>query len=110
MSPDRTIVVPAPLMGMVDASLELESADGEAGDMSLIVAGETVARGEGFRAAQVGPSLLELPDERLAGMFGAFLAHALESAEADARSGWSVLDDRASDWTDALAMMEMDAE
>jgi hypothetical protein len=105
---DRTIQIPAPYMGGIDALLTLETPDGERGDMELTVAGETVARGEGFGAARVGPSLLEMSDERLAGLFGGFLAHALESSEEGARDGWPILDERASDWTDALALMEDD--
>lgn len=106
--PDRTIIIPASYMGWVDATLELNTPDGESGSMTLTVAGDTIAHGETFRAAEYGPSLLEMTDERLAGMFGAFLAHALESSDPDARDGWPILTDTASDWTDALALMEMD--
>jgi hypothetical protein len=102
-SPDRTIIVPATYMGQIDAVLALETGDGESGTMELSVAGTIVARGEGFGAAQIGPSLLEMSDEALASMFGAFLAHALESSEPDARDGWPILADEASDWTYALA-------
>lgn len=109
MSADRTITIPSQYMGGIDATLELETPDGERGDMTLSVAGEIVARGEGFGAAQVGPSLLEQSDERLADLFGSFLSHALESSDDDARDGWPILTDAASDWTDALTLMEEDA-
>lgn len=105
MRADRTIIIPAPYVGMPDAVLTLETPDGERGDMALSVASVIIARGEDFCAAQVGPSLLEQSDSRLAALFGGFLGHALESSEPDARDGWSVLDDeQASDWTDALAL------
>lgn len=103
---DRFVNVPAPYIGQPDATLVLETDNGERGDMTLYVAGRVVARGEGFGAAQVGPSLLEMESGELAEMFGAFLSHALESGEDDARAGWSVLTDDASEWCDALSMME----
>lgn len=105
-SADRFIIVPAYYVNQSDATLILETPNGERGDLSLYVAGRCVARGEGFGAHQSGPSLLEMTDARLAGMFGAFLSHALESSEDGARSGWPTLTDDASDWTDALSMME----
>lgn len=102
---DRTITIPALYVGTPDAVLTLETPDGERGDMALSVDGVVIARGEDFCAPQVGLSLLEQSDGSLAGLFGNFLAHALESSEADARDGWSVLDEeQAGDWTDALAL------
>jgi hypothetical protein len=101
---DRAIAIPSPYMGGIDAVLTLETPDGERGDMELSVAGQIVARGEDFHAPQVGPSLLEQSDESLVALFGAFLSHAFESSEDDARDGWPILADAASDWTDALAM------
>jgi hypothetical protein len=109
MSADRRIAIPALYIGRIDAELSLETLDGERGDMTLSVAGEIVARGEDFRAAQVGPSLLEQSDQALAALFGGFLSHALESSEDDARAGWSVLTDEASEWTDALTIFGDDA-
>lgn len=103
---DRFVVVPASYVGVPDATLTLETPDGERGDMTLYAAGRVVARGEGFGAPQAGPSLLEMTDERMAGTFGSFLSHALESSEDGARAGWSVLTDDASEWTDALSLME----
>ena len=105
MSPDRTIVIPSLYMGQIDATLTLDTADGERGDMALSVAGEEIARGEDFQAAQIGPSLLEMSDADLAAMFGSFLSYALESSDPGARDGWSVLEaDSASDWADALTL------
>jgi hypothetical protein len=105
---DRAITVEASYIGQPDAILTLDTPDGERGDMTLTVAGEIVARGEGFGAAEIGPSLLELSDGQLAGLFGAFLAYALESSEDGAQDAWPVLTDAAGDWTDALALMEED--
>lgn len=110
MNPARTITIPADYYGEHDAELNLYTDDGEVGTMSLAVDGCELARGEGFRAASFGPNLLELSDARLAGMFGAFLAHALESSEPDAQDGWSLLTEDAAAWTDTLALMEEGAE
>jgi hypothetical protein len=105
---DRSITVLAPYTGWTDGTLELDSPDGESGTLTLLVGETIIARGETFRAAQVGPSLLELSDGQLAGLFGSFLAHALESSEDGARDGWSILTDAAGDWADALYLMEED--
>lgn len=105
---DRRITIPSLYMGQPDAELTLETPDGERGTMALVVEGVTLASAGDFNAPQIGPSLLEQSDAQLAGMFGGFLAHALESSEPDARDGWEVLLDDASDWTDALALMEAD--
>lgn len=106
-SSDRIIVIPAPYMGWIDGRLSLFTDDnGETAAISLSVGLEIIARGEGFRAPAIGASLLEMSDERLAGMFGAFLSHALESSDPDARDGWPILRDDASDWADALTLMD----
>lgn len=107
--PDRTITIPASYMGEQDATLTLDTPDGERGNMTLELDGCTIAAGEDFRAASFGPSLLEMSDGELAGMFGGFLAHALESSEEGARAGWSILSDDAAEWTDALALMDEDS-
>jgi len=105
---DRSITIPAMYVGQSDAELTLETPDaGESAEITLwSVKGEVIAQADDFRAAQIGPSLLEVSDRQLAEMFGAFLAHAL--ADDDAREGWKVLTDDASDWTDALALFEDD--
>jgi len=103
---DRRIVIPAPYMGMVDAELTLDSPDGERGNMELAAGGTIIARGEGFGAPQIGPSLLEMTDAQLAEMFGGFLSHALESSEPDARDGWPILfDDIAADYATSCALI-----
>lgn len=104
--PDRCETVPAMCMGQVDAELRVFSADGETADMALCVLGETVARGSGFNRPQIGPyTWFDVPTAELLGTFGAFLSHALESSEPDARDGWPVLTDAAADWTDALLIL-----
>jgi len=105
---DRRITIPSLYMGQPDAELTLETPDGERGTMTLTVAGEVLASADDFNAPRIGLSLLEQSDARLAGLFGGFLAYALESSDPDARDGWQVLRDEASDWTDALALMEND--
>lgn len=105
--PDRSIAIPGSYYDDSHALLNLETPDnGESGTMSLEVDGCTLACGEGFRAASFGPSLLEMSEARLAGMFGAFLAHTLESSDAEDREGWSILTDDAAAYTDTLALMD----
>jgi hypothetical protein len=106
MSADRIIVIPAPYVGWIDGRLSLYTSDfGETATISLSVGCEIIARGEGFGAPQIGPSLLEMSVAELAEMFGAFLSHALESSDDGARDSWSILRDGASDWCDALSLM-----
>jgi hypothetical protein len=65
--------------------------------------GHVIADADGFRPGagyDFGP---ERPG-MTAGTFGAFLANALEDGEA--RDDWTTIADDASDWTDALAIME----
>lgn len=104
---DRVVIVPASYIDQPAGRLELETPDGETGTITLRVSGAPVAVGTGFRAPVCGYSLLEMHPARLAGMFGRFLAHALESSDPDARDGWQ-LTDSASDWADALTMLEID--
>jgi hypothetical protein len=104
---DRVVIVPAKYIGQSAGRLELETPDGETGTITLRVSGAPVAIGTGFRAPVCGYSLLEMHPARLAGMFGAFLTHALESSEPNARDGWE-LADSASDWADALTLLELD--
>lgn len=99
-----SITIPAPYVGMDDAQLEVESDEyGDSYAMTLRAAdGHVIASASGFRpgAAQ------DFGDDHAvntAGTFGAFLANALDDPEA--RDGWVLADD-ASDWSDALAMME----
>jgi hypothetical protein len=103
----RTVIIPATRVGEPAARLELDTADGESGAITLRVSGAILAFATGFRAPQYGASLLEMTDAHLAGMFGGFLAHALESTEPGARDGWT-LTDTASDWVDALTLLEPD--
>jgi hypothetical protein len=103
--PERTITIAAPYYDEHDAILTLETADGEIGSMTLSVDDCTLASGEGFRPASFGPSLLEMSDNALAGMFGSFLAHALESSEDGAQDGWTYLSDDAQAWADELTLM-----
>lgn len=108
MHPDRTITIPAQFVGQPDAELRIVTADGEEASMSLVLGGRILALGQGFRVARVGPhTWLDMPEEQVACMFGAFLADAFESSKGD---GWPVLTDEASEWTEALAIMEYDAQ
>jgi hypothetical protein len=105
-SPDRIIVVPSPFRDGFPARLSIFSPDGETATMSLSVGLEIIARGEGFRRPQYGPfTWLDAPESSVVDTFGAFLAHALESSEDDARDGWSILTDAASDWADELVSL-----
>ena len=105
-SPDRIIVVPSPFIDGFDAALRVFSPDGETATMSLSVGLEIIARGEGFRRPEIGPyTWLDAPESEVIGTFGAFLSHALESSEDDARDGWSILTDAAGDWSDALGVV-----
>jgi hypothetical protein len=113
--PDH-IIIPALYMGGVDATLTVESdAYGDRYTMTLAMLGRPLARGEGFGPG-VALDFATSDDDNPAnvaltvGTFGAFLAHALESSEDDAREGWSVLEDDASDWTDALTLYAMELE
>jgi hypothetical protein len=113
--PDH-IIIPALYMGGVDATLTVESdAYGDRYTMTLAMLGRPLARGEGFGPG-VALDFATSDDDNPANValtvstFGAFLAHALESSEDDAREGWSVLEDDASDWTDALTLYAMELE
>jgi hypothetical protein len=102
---DRTIIVPSSYVGTPDAILSLSTVDGEQATMTLTVNGETVAVGEGFRCPAAGSwTWLDCGDAQIVGTFGSFLAHAIESSDGDARNGWPVLTDDASDWSDALTL------
>lgn len=106
-TPDRTIAIPSPRTDMTDAELCVYSADGgETAEMILRASGQTIAHGAGFRVAECGRwTWLDMPPAELSSTFGAFMAHAVESSETDARDGWPTLTDAASDWTDALALL-----
>lgn len=107
----RRILIPAPYVGQSDAILAVDSTDGETAVMSLELEGAIVARGGEFRRPAFGAHTWhDAPAREVAGTFGAFLAHALESGEEGARDGWDVLTEAAEDWTDALAMLEWEAE
>jgi hypothetical protein len=107
--PDH-ITIPALYMGGVDATLTVEpNAYGDRYTMTLAVLGRPLARAEGFGPG-VALDFATSDDDNPANValtvstFGAFLSHALESSEDDAREGWSILTDDASDWADALTL------
>jgi hypothetical protein len=106
---DRTIIVPSPFMGGIDAILEVDSPDGETAHMTLSAAGEVLAAAGEFRRAEVGRwTWLDAPEGEIAGTFGAFLTAALEYEEgSEERSGWDILDDsRAGDYAISLYELE----
>jgi hypothetical protein len=113
--PDH-ITIPAQYMGAVDATLTVESDSyGDRYSMTLAVLDRVIARGEGFGPGAACDFATSDEDDarhlaHTVDTFGAFLAHALESSEDDAREGWSVLTDDASDWVDALTIYAMDLE
>ena len=111
-SPGRVVIVPGPYVDSPAGRLELETPDaGETGHLVLTAAGAIIAAGGTFRAPEYGASLLEQSSASLAGMFGAFLSHALESSEPDAREGWAeIRDDSAGAWADALATFDHEQE
>lgn len=102
-----SITIPSLYIGTPDASLEVEAdCYGDSYTMTLRAAdGHVIASAGGFRP---GACRDFGPDAHTAGTFGAFLSHALESSDDDARAGWDVITDDASDWADALALMEVD--
>jgi hypothetical protein len=105
-----SITVPALYVGTPDATLTVDTETGEHYRMTLTHAdGHVIADADGFRP---GAGFDFGPDRpgMTAGTFGAFLAHALESetGEDDPRRDWDTIADDASDWTDALALMEED--
>ncbi|MEJ7786175.1 MAG: hypothetical protein WKF96_15320 [Solirubrobacteraceae bacterium] len=105
----RTIEVPALTIGAADAVLGIETSDGETASMALLVNGSTVARGEGFRVAEAGPwTWLDMPEREVVETFAAFLSHAVESSDEDAREAWPILTDEAAEWTDALSLYSAD--
>lgn len=111
----RTITIPAFYMGRVDALLTVEPCerpfpleDREYVRMTLTVLGRVVADGAPFGTG-VGGCWDDRSDAEVAGTFGSFLAHALESREDDARDGWTVLADDADEWTDSLTLMAENA-
>ncbi len=98
----RSVTIPAPYVGMSDATLTLIVHD-ERATMFLSADDRTIAIGEGFRRPEIGAlAWADCPDTELADVFGSFLAHALESDEEGARDAWPLLTEEASDWTDAL--------
>jgi hypothetical protein len=111
-----TITIPAQYMGAIDATLTVEpDAYGDRFTMTLAVLDHVIARGESFSPGAACDFATSDDDDarhlgHTVGTFGAFLAHALESSEDDAREGWSVLEDDASDWTDALTLYAMELE
>ena len=108
-APARTLTVPAAYIGQSDALLTIDTSDGEAATMALVVNGEPVAVGDGFRVAEAGTSSwLDMPEREVVDTFGSFLAHAFESSEPDAREGWAILTEEASDWVDALSLYSAD--
>jgi hypothetical protein len=111
--PDH-ITIPAPYMGGIDATLTVESdAYGDRFAMELAVLGQPIARGEGFGPGAACDFATSDDDDarhlaHTVDTFGVFLSHALESTEEDARDGWPILTDAASDWTDALICFGME--
>lgn len=103
-----TITVPAAYMGTEDATLTVDyDGMGDHYRMTLTHAdGHVIADASGFRPGAGFDFGAHRPGQT-AGTFGAFLANALE--EAEARAGWDTIADDASEWTDALALMEEDA-
>lgn len=100
-----TIIVPATYADQPDATLTVKpDCYGDSYTMTLAVAGRIIAQGEDFRPGAAS----DFGDGEAAAYtvetFGSFLAHAIESSDDDARNGWSVLTDDASDWVDALAL------
>lgn len=74
------------------------SGDGERAAIELRAGAQVLARGEDFRVAQVGRwTWLDMPAREVVSTFGAFMLHALESNEPDARAGWPILEDAAGD-------------
>ena len=101
----RTIEVPSLYRGTPDASLTLPTWDAEEAVMALSVDDRDVAVGEGFGVPAAGThDWLTCDDSYVLATFGAFLAHAIESSDDDAREGWPVLTEDAADWVDALTL------
>jgi hypothetical protein len=104
-TPDRIIAIPALYVDTPDAALRVFSADGETASITLAIGTRIIARGETFRRPEIGPyTWFDAPEAEIVDTFGAFLAHAFESSEPDARDGWPILEDEASDWADAMAL------
>lgn len=92
-----------------NAALSIDTADGEFANMALVCDGRTLALGEGFRVAEAGRwTWLDMPEREVVDTFGAFLSHAVESSDDEARKGWPVLTDEAADWADELALFGED--
>lgn len=101
-----TITIPATYIGVPDAELSIDSYDGDSYRMTLTHAdGHVIADADGFRPG-AGQDFGPHRPGMTAGTFGAFLAHALEDSSGEARADWDTISDDASDWTDALSMME----
>jgi len=105
----RTFDVPSDRAGVADARLIIGTTNGEAATMALLVNGAAVAVGVDFGVAECGRwTWLDMPEREAVETFGAFLSHAVESSEADAREGWPTLTDEAADWLDALTLYAED--
>ena len=104
MSREESIVVPAPFVGMVDGDLTVEADEfGDSYMMRLVAAGRVIAEAHGFRPGACRDFGADHA-EHTAGTFRAFLSAAVEDPEFAAE--WDVLADDASDWADALIMLE----
>jgi hypothetical protein len=110
MSTDRTFTIPALYIGEADATLSVESSDGETATMTLTIAGRLIAEREGFRRPEIGPhTWWNAPESDVVGTFAAFFDHAVNSGEDGAQDGW-MLEDSANGWTDALTIYAAELE
>jgi len=110
MSTDRTFTIPALYIGEDDATLSVESFDGQTATMTLTTAGRLIAEGEGFRRPKIGAhTWWDAPESDVVGTFAAFFDHAVNSGEDGAQDGW-MLEDSANGWTDALSLYANELE
>lgn len=113
------ITIPASYVGTPDATLTVDSYDGDGYTMALTAAdGRIIAQASGFRPGASRDFGSEHP-LHTASTFGAFLGAAVEALRYgsyedprtdpdSAASNWDVLADDADEWADALIMMALD--
>jgi hypothetical protein len=106
---DRSFTIPAMYVGQHDATLVMDSLDGETATMTLSVDGREVARGFDFRRPEIGPyTWWDAPESDVVGVFAAFFAHAIETGEHD---GWEFpFANEIGDWDSALALYAAELE
>jgi len=106
MRDDDTIKVPAMYEGIPDALLSVDPDEyGDSYTFTLRAGddGHVIASASGFRPGAAQDFGTDHP-EHTVGTFGAFLAAALE--DADFAAQWEIIGEEASEWADALLMME----